>query len=585
MREAIAVLRFSLHAAQFASADVGRRDHPRAPPATKRDVRTNGTDMTNTHGVSRRQFLRTSMVAAAGTVAAGARTWAHDEFVPAIVVGSGFGGAVAALRLAQAGIETLVLERGRRWPIREDGNTFATLEQPDGRAYWLRDRTGEAILGLPQLEKPIDRYLGVLEIVDGNGIFIGAGAGVGGGSLIYNAITVKPRGELFERLFPRALDFGEFEDVYYPRVTEMIRSAPIPDDILATDYYLSSRVSLDQATRAGFPTRPVELAVDWEIVRDEMAGRRVPSAIAGQSIYGINSGAMRSLDRSYLADAEATGHVEILPQHAVAAIGRTGGRYTVTTLYLGDDGHVIGTPRRFVCKYLFLAAGSIGTTKLLVNARATHALPELNGHVGRHWAANGDIPVIRGLLPPTNAGTGGPGGHFIMEDLDNPFGPTSLVEIVLPPHINAALTAAGAPGHFAYYASLGIPPALGTFSYDHATDTVGLAWPASDPRLESFLAAARRTLAAMDRSNGSLTLSFNPTVSAHPLGGAVLGKACDLDGRVRGCRGLYVVDGALIEGSTGLANPSLTIAALAERCMERILSRDHLSNRTGGRSA
>jgi cholesterol oxidase len=227
---------------------------------------------------------------------------------------------------------------------------------------------------------------------------------------------------------------------------------------------------------------------------------------------------------------------------------------------------------------LFLAAGSIGTTSLLVRAKATRALPALNDHVGQHWAANGDIPVTRGALPPTNAGTGGPAGHFIMEDLDNPFGPTSLVELVLPPHINAALSAVGAPPHFANYASLGIPPAIGSFAYDGANDVVALNWPAADPRLANFLAAAQQTLSVLDQRNGSLTLSFNPAVSAHPLGGAVLGKACDFAGRVERCPGLYVVDGALIEGSTGLANPSFTITALAERCMDRILWRDRLSN-------
>jgi cholesterol oxidase len=382
-------------------------------------------------------------------------------------------------------------------------------------------------------------------------------------------------------VFPRAIDFDELVDVYYPRVKRIIRAAPIPDDVLATDYYLSTRVSLEHAQRSGLATRSVDLAIDWDIVRDEIAGHRVPSAIAGQSIYGVNSGAMRSLDRNYLAGAEASGHVEILSRHSVVAIERArGGRYAVTAHRLGDDGERIGAPRRFVCKYLFLAAGSIGTTKLLVKARATGTLPALNAHIGRHWAANGDIPVIRGLLPPTNAGTGGPGGHFIMEDLDNPFGPTSLVEIVLPPHINAALTAMGAPGHFAYYASLGVPPAIGSFSYDPITDTVGLTWPADDDRLANFLAAAQHTLTTLNGSNGSLTLSFNPAVSAHPLGGAVLGKACDFDGRVKGCPGLYVVDGALIEGSTGLANPSFTIAALAERCMDRIVRHDRLSNRT-----
>src|SRR5688572_13251583 len=316
--------------------------------------------------LSRRQFLRGGVLAAAGAFGSGARSRSRDfDVVPAVVIGSGFGGAVAALRLGQAGIDTVVIERGRRWPIRPDGDTFATFERPDGRAYWLRNQTGEAALGLPQLVKPIDRYVGVLEVVEGNGIYIGAGAGVGGGSLVFNGIIVKPRRELFERLFPREIDFGEMEDVYYPRVQEIIRPAPIPHDILATDYYLSSRVSLDQATRAGFPTRPVDLAIDWDVVRDEVAGRRVPSAIAGQSSYGLNSGATRSLDRNYLRSAEATGHVEILPLHNVAAIERgDGGRYVVTVSRIGDDGEIVSPPRRLVCKYLFLAAGSIGTTGL-----------------------------------------------------------------------------------------------------------------------------------------------------------------------------------------------------------------------------
>ena len=527
--------------------------------------------------VSRRQAFKTIGLGLAGLGLLGQSRRAcaeRSDFVPAIVIGSGFGGAVAALRLGEAGIDTVVLERGRRWPIRLDSDTFATFERPDGRAYWLRNHTGEGVLGLPQLEKTIDRYTGVLEILEGNGIYVGAGAGVGGGSLVFNAIMVKPRREIFERTFPRQIDFDEMEDVYYPRVREILRSAPIPEDILATEYYRSSRVSLEQAHTAGFPTRPVDLAVDWDIVRDEIAGLRMPSAIAGQSFYGLNSGAKNSLDRNYLAMAEATDHVEILPLHSVVAIEQgSGARYAVTVVRLGDDGEIVGAPRRLLCKHLFLAAGSIGTTSLLVRARATGALPALNDHVGRHWAANGDMPVMRGALPLTNAGTGGPGGHFLMEDLDNPFGPTSLVELVLPPHIHAALGASGAPPHFANYASLGIPPAIGSFTYEGGADAVTLNWPATDSRLEDFLKAARHTLGVLDQRNGSLTLGLNPLVSAHPLGGAILGKACEFDGRVKDHPGLYVVDGALIQGSTGLANPSFTIAALAERCMDRILSR------------
>jgi len=60
----------------------------------------------------------------------------------------------------------------------------------------------------------------------------------------------------------------------------------------------------------------------------------------------------------------------------------------------------------------------------------------------------------------------------------------------------------------------------------------------------------------------------------HPLGGATLGTACDNHGRVHGYPGLYVTDAALIPGSTGACNPSWTIAALVERCLDRIVADD-----------
>ena len=74
------------------------------------------------HKLSRRNFLRTGLYGAAGAALLGpgilrhARA-AHTEPVEAVVIGSGFGGAVAALRLARAGVRTVLLERGRRWPV------------------------------------------------------------------------------------------------------------------------------------------------------------------------------------------------------------------------------------------------------------------------------------------------------------------------------------------------------------------------------------------------------------------------------------------------------------------------------------
>src|SRR5690349_3398706 len=76
----------------------------------------------------------------------------------AIVIGTGFGGAVAARRLGEAGYRTTVFERGRRWPIRPDGNTFATTTNPDKRAAWFGSPAGaSAASGLP-----VEPYPGVL---------------------------------------------------------------------------------------------------------------------------------------------------------------------------------------------------------------------------------------------------------------------------------------------------------------------------------------------------------------------------------------------------------------------------------------
>jgi len=105
----------------------------------------------------------------------------------AIVIGSGFGGAVAALRLGEAGVRTLVLERGMRWPIRSSQDTFAPSTNPDGRSVWLKTSWGGRV---------VDRYAGVRDVVEADGMTITQGAGVGGGSLVY-AATLLPDARCF----------------------------------------------------------------------------------------------------------------------------------------------------------------------------------------------------------------------------------------------------------------------------------------------------------------------------------------------------------------------------------------------------
>jgi len=495
-----------------------------------------------------------------------------NEFIPALVIGSGYGGAVAALRLAEEGIPTVVLERGKRWPITPKQDTFATFEKPDGRAAWLSDHTVWPPV-LPPV--PVDKFVGNFETIKGEGITVFNGAGVGGGSLINNAILIQPRRELFQRVFPKAIDFDEMDQVYYPRVREIIKPSPIPDDVLNTPFYESTRINSEQYKRAGFPVRPIDLAIDWDIVREEIAGKKKPSAIDGQSWGGYNSGAKKSVDQNYLALAEATGVVEVLPLHVVIDIEESPlGGYLVSANRIDEHGDIL-EKRNFICKFLFLAAGSTGTTSLLVRAKAKGTLPRLNKFVGQEWASNGDFVFLRAGLPITNPGQGGPAGNVIVEDVGNPFGPVSLVEAVTPKPAVAHL-----PPGASFYIVMGAPPALGAFRFDSATDSVILNWPASDPRLANLASAAQRTAQTLNEKNtDTATLVLDPSGTGHPLGGAALGKVCDWFGRVKRYPGLYVVDGAFIPGWTGIVNPALTIAALAERSMERIIERDILSGR------
>jgi cholesterol oxidase len=557
--------------------------------------------------MSRRAFLRRSLASALGlgVMSSSLRSWARiTQFIPALVIGSGFGGAVAALRLAEAGIKTVVLERGRRWIIEDPTRnaTFATFEQPDGRCAWLSPTTPIAAFERAYgLEPPtFEPFTGLVELIQGSGISILTGAGVGGGSLPYNAILVEPHRQVFEQIFPSDIDFDEMEGIYYPRVRSVIRPSVMPSDILETDYYQSTRVNLGQAQEAGFHTRFVTIGLDWAVVRQEIRGERVPSAIAGQSLYGLNSGAKQSLDRNYLAMAEATGQVEILPLHAVYSIEELPssrghhGRYVVSAVEIDAYGEVL-QHRHWVCQHLFLAAGSIGTTKLLLRAKATGTLRQLNDQVGQHWAGNGDSLVGRVGLPPNNVGTGGPCGHFIMEDyrpedvnLQDPNRPppNGLIELVTPPHLARQVQDVLQLGYASTYADMGIHPPIGSLTYDAMRDAVIVSLPTGfpppdpppppDERLLPFLMSARQMLQTLDDTNQGSTTVYAPNFTAHPLGGAVVGAVCDPFGRVRGHLGLYVVDGAFIPGFAGAVNPSLTIAALAERSVERIIAENIL---------
>ncbi len=482
-----------------------------------------------------------------------------------LVIGSGFGGAVAALRLAQAGEPVTVLERGFRWPRDPWRAIFASELMVDGRALWFRKRlSGGGLLQALDLDGP---FGGVLDTTDFDTMQVLRGACVGGGSVVFTGVMIAPRQRYFDALFGGQVSFAEMSRVHYPKVRAMLRLSPLPADVYQSAPFGHSRVWDAQARRAGYTPQPVDSIFNWSVVRDELRGRSRPSATAGLSNFGNSNGAKFDLNQNYLPQAEATGRVSLHPGHVVHTIGREAGRYVVELDVIAPDGTVL--ERRVVtADRLYLAAGSVGTSQLLVKARAQGTLAQLNEHVGEGWGTNGDAITTRsGSAVLGLAAQAAPCASMIHDEGGDM--PVTLENWYLPL----------APLDLGVTRSLAMTfdrEHRGRFRFDAARGQAVLDWAPSGNAVA--LAEARRVNQRLCEATGTrpgwgqvLEPVTGADWTAHPLGGAVLGQATDTFGRVQGHAGLYVLDGALVPGNAGAVNPSLTIAALAERNIAEII--------------
>lgn len=528
---------------------------------------------------TRRQILGysalTTTAAAAGLATVGPRAAAAaGAHVPAIVVGSGYGAAVSALRLGEAGVETLVLEMGRLWnEPGEDGKVFCAMTAPDERSMWFKHRTEaplSTLLWLDVVNRDIDPYPGVLDRVNYEDMSVYVGRGVGGGSLVNGGMAVVPRRDYFEEVLP-GVDAGEMFDRYFPLAQAELQVNTIdPDFYASTPYYRFSRVAAAQAEAAGLKTVFVPDVYDFAHMEREAAGTAPKSALAGEVIYGNNHGKM-SLDKTYLASALATGKVTIAARHQVRAVERDAdGNYALTVEHRGDANERIET-KRYTCRHLFLGAGSLGTTELLLRARDTGALPDLDEAVGSGWGPNGNVMTARANQPWHPTGLKQSTIPVVgIDDWDNPEARVFAELAPLP---------AGIETWISLYLAITDNPERGHFTYDAATDSARLHWSAEQSRPSAE--AAKSMFDRINRKHGTSyrydlfgdDRAFADDFCYHPLGGCVLGEATDAYGRLNGYDRLYVTDSSLIPGSLGV-NPLVTITALAERNLEAIIAAD-----------
>ncbi|HZI06538.1 MAG TPA: GMC family oxidoreductase N-terminal domain-containing protein, partial [Archangium sp.] len=221
-----------------------------------------------------------------------------------VVVGSGFGGSISALRLAQAGKSVAVLERGRRY----SPGQFPRDVTRTNELLW-RHSSREQAQGLYDL-----RFL--------SGIGTAVASGVGGGSLVYANIHVRPDAVVFEDpRWPRSYTRAALEP-YYDKVASELKLTPMPESISLR----KRNVLRAAAARMGREVFDPPEAVAWT---ESPGPGRKPCQLCAECEFGCQYGAKQTMDQTYLARAEALG-TTVWPRMQVSHVEPApGGGYRV----------------------------------------------------------------------------------------------------------------------------------------------------------------------------------------------------------------------------------------------------------------
>jgi len=532
---------------------------------------------------SRRRFLYGTAAAAAAGVGAVACGTKQDEARPvsrdhhsAIVVGSGYGGGVSALRLGLAGVDTLILEKGRHFDTPdEDGKRFSRMVPPDTRASWFTvvppslvpSFQGISVADVVrQVPSPQPVQAGVCEnlVFGAHNVF--RGVGVGGGSLINAAIAAVPTPGQLQEAFPDIAP-AEFLDTYIPRARDTLRiSYRDMDWFEQTPWFQFARTGRQYAAAAGYGVDYNGSAYSFDYMLQEEAGTVPRSAFDLEQQYGNNHGRLGSVDVTYVAAALATGKVTLSPLTEVTGIRREAdGEWVVSTRMIDRWGKELER-RELGCDKLFLSAGVLGTNTILMRARESGGLDDLSEEIGRGYGNNGDVMVAHHLQDADPSGTQQSSlGMINLDGRDDPDNPVyaSMFSIPLPVETHT----------LGYYVMVKTGDRA-TMSYDAKSDSIDIDWPQT--HTDHLVARAQMVFDKVTQANGVEYRDdvFDGKVFApntvHPLGGCVRGAATDAFGRVKNYDNLYVNDASQLPGYLG-CNPFMTITALAERNIEGIL--------------
>ncbi|GAA4222278.1 cholesterol oxidase [Streptosporangium album] len=509
-----------------------------------------------------------------------------------LVIGSGFGGSVSALRLTEKGYKVAVLEAGRRF---DDSTLPAT-------SWRARDFLWAPALGLKGIQR-----IHVLRGQKGTGVMVLAGAGVGGGSLVYANTLYEPLDPFFsDAQWAGITDWKAELAPSYDQARRMLGVMVNPTVTRADE--VVRKVADQMGVGGTFHLAPVgvffgEPGVEVDDPYFGGAGPRRRGCVeCGECMTGCRHGAKNTLVKNYLHLAEKAG-ATVHPETTVTSVRPVDGGYEVEVSRTGAPWR----RRTLTAEQVIFAAGTYGTQRLLHRLKSDGLLPRLSDRLGALTRTNSE--ALLGFERPSvegeklNRGVAitssiHPDAHTHIEpvrygDGSNAMGMlrTLLIDGGGPPRWRVFLAEAARRPHRvlrmfnhrrwserglialvmqAKDNSITLSARKGVFGWRlRSRRGHGEPNPTWLPVGHEFVRHAAEEVGGM--AGGSWLDLFDIPATAHFLGGCAIGAdrdsgVIDAYHRVYGHKGLHVVDGSAVSANLGV-NPSLTITAQAERAM------------------
>ncbi|MGV8814600.1 MAG: GMC oxidoreductase [Gelidibacter sp.] len=510
-----------------------------------------------------------------------------------IIVGSGFGGSVSALRLSEKGYKVLVIEKGK-WYAAED---FPKTNWNFRKWLWM-----------PNL-----RFFGIMKLSIFRHIAILSGTGVGGGSLVYANTLPTPKSAFFKSGSWKDLkDWENDLKPYYEEALSMLGATKNPK-LCAADLGLK-KVAEDlnipekfNATRvAVFFGKPNQTVKDPYFNGE--GPERSGCIFCGACMTGCRHNAKNTLDKNYLYLAQKQG-AEILAEHEVYDVqpianpdGSQG--YEVS---LKNSTKFLKQHHKIKTQGVIFSGGVLGTVKLLLKLKEK-SLPNLSDKLGEDIRSNNETLIsVSGLDTDKNYSEGIAIGSILDTDENSHleicrYGEGSNAwKLVHLPYITGSNVVSrlfktvgkllkNPVDYFKIYFVNGWAKSTvvllfmqtldstlkfkrNAFGQMTSTISSGKAPTPFIPESIKLVEAYQKAINGVSTSFALETLAGIPS-TAHILGGAVMGEnpttgVIDKDNKVFGYQNMFVIDGAMISANPGV-NPSLTITAIAEHAMAQI---------------